>query len=612
MKNIVYLWLLICLVSTQLLAQNNLNKTISIITHQQPISDVLEIISNKGNFYFSYNSNILGRDSLVSITVTAKTVEQVLHLLFPSGFEFKESGNYIIIRRKPIAISIVTNTVVVQDRWYNVTGYVQDLATGGLLQDASVYELNQLASALSDQKGHFSIKLKSKYRKPTLTVSKEYYEDTTIAVNPAINEKLQIILAPIETQVNMVTPQDYLVTDTLAVATQPDTVVAITNFSASPPKDSTLNKITNVDRSWMGKWLVSSRQTIQSLNIGNFFATRPFQFSLTPGLSSHGKMSGQVINNFSFNLLGGYAGGLKGIELGGLFNIDKKDVGYIQIAGLLNLVGGKMVGLQMSGIANSVRDTLIGIQLAGIGNFAGNEVKGFQAASIYNHAEGTVYGVQSSGIINYARRPVYGAQYAGIANFAQKMNGVQVAGIINYTNHLKGVQIGLINIADTSDGYSIGLINFVRRGYHKITIGQNEIADINVSFKSGNKKLYSILLAGNNYSSYRQLFTFGYGIGNQIIGNKKVALTNDATVQAVYLGNWNAANLLMRYSLQCNAQLNKWLAIYGGLSFNGYFTNQNEPVAGFAFQIPKSGFIFHEYSANWRSWGGWQIGVALF
>ena len=49
------------------------------------------------------------------------------------------------------------------------------------------------------------------------------------------------------------------------------------------------------------------------------------------------------------------------------------------------------------------------------------------------------------------------------------MNGLQLSAGVNYTRKLKGVQIGIVNIADTSEGYSIGLINIVRKGYHKLT-----------------------------------------------------------------------------------------------------------------------------------------------
>ena len=50
------------------------------------------------------------------------------------------------------------------------------------------------------------------------------------------------------------------------------------------------------------------------------------------------------------------------------------------------------------------------------------------------------------------------------------MNGAQVAGVFNYAKKLRGVQIGLINVSDTSDGYSIGLLNLVKQGYHKISL----------------------------------------------------------------------------------------------------------------------------------------------
>jgi hypothetical protein len=55
--------------------------------------------------------------------------------------------------------------------------------------------------------------------------------------------------------------------------------------------------VREVEKTKVGKFLLSTQQRIQSLNIGKFFADRPFQVSLLPGLSSQGKLSGQVVNN---------------------------------------------------------------------------------------------------------------------------------------------------------------------------------------------------------------------------------------------------------------------------------------------------------------------------
>ena len=177
-------------------AQNILNKNISFEVSRQRLDNVLEILSNKGDFYFSYNSSIIKRDSLVTLTVYNKTIKQVLDFLFTDAYEYKESGNYIIIRRVPLKVSLITNKAVTEDKIYTVSGYVLDDRSGEKLSDASIYEKKLLASALTDENGYFKIKLKSKSKTAELTVSKEFYQDTTIVVQPRYNQQLTITIMP--------------------------------------------------------------------------------------------------------------------------------------------------------------------------------------------------------------------------------------------------------------------------------------------------------------------------------------------------------------------------------------------------------------------------------
>src|SRR5690606_29938632 len=137
----------------------------------------------------------------------------------------------------------------------------------------------------------------------------------------------------------------------------------------------------NVERTAAGRFFVSSKQKLQSLNLGAFFANTPFQTSITPGLSTHGSLSGQVINNFSINLLGGYTSGVNGVELGGGFNINKRNVDYLQVGGVFNLVGGSVHGVQLAGGSNTVLDS----------------VKGLQMGGLYNSVKGSMQGVQMAG-----------------------------------------------------------------------------------------------------------------------------------------------------------------------------------------------------------------------
>ena len=585
-----------------------LQKNISLDVNNQRLDNVLEILSNKGDFYFSYNSSIIKKDSLVSFRASNKTVKEILSLLFNTTYEFRESGNYIIIRKAPIRMTLVTQKGMTEERIYSVSGYVYDEQSGAAINEASIYEKTILASAMTNTEGFFKIKLKSgKTSTAELTVSKEFYEDTTIKIQPRYEQEVSITMMPIEMpgSTEVITPEDYLAPDSLKVITD-------TTENAKPTVTSDSVK---VQETGIGRFLLSGKQKIQSLNLKNFFATRPFQISVVPGLSTHGQLSSQVVNNFSLNIFGGYTAGTNGLEIGGLFNIDKKEVKYFQAAGLFNSVGGEVKGFQVAGINNLVQDSVEGMQAAGINNFVTGKMSGFQVAGIYNHVSDSVKGVQIAGIGNFSNEKVSGVQIAGISNISNRgMNGLQIAGVVNYTKKLRGVQIGLINIADTSAGYSIGLINIIIKGYHKLSFSFNEIQNFNAAFKTGNSKLYSILEAGLNASDSNKVYSFGYGLGSEVSLNKKktLSINPELSCQYLYLGSWDYTNLLNRFNLNFNIKLGKYVSIFGGPSYSVYVTDQNVGFSGYRFPIPPSDYNTTKFSNKVTGWFGWNAGINFF
>lgn len=588
--------------------QANLQKNISLEVNNQRLDNVLEILSNKGDFYFSYNSSIIKKDSLVSFRASNKTVKEILSLLFNSTYEFKESGNYIIIRKAPIRMTLVTQKGVTEERIYSVSGYVYDEQSGAAINEASIYEKTILASAMSNEEGFFKIKLKSS-RSGTaeLTVSKEFYEDTTVKIQPRFDQQLSITMMPVELpgSTEVIAPEDYLTPDSLKV-------IADTTQAANLPL---ITDSIKVQQTGVGRFLISGKQKIQSLNLKNFFATRPFQVSVVPGLSTHGQLSSQVVNSFSLNIFGGYTAGTNGLEIGGLFNIDKKEVKYFQAAGLFNSVGGEVKGFQVAGINNLVQDSVEGMQAAGINNFVTGKMSGFQVAGIYNHVSDSVKGVQISGVGNFSKEKVSGVQIAGVSNISNReMNGVQIAGIINYTKKLRGVQIGLINIADTSAGYSIGLINIIIKGYHKLSFSANEIQNFNAAFKTGNSKLYSILQAGLNASDSNKVYSFGYGLGSELSLNKRktLSINPELSCQYLYLGSWDYTNLLNRFNLNFNVRLGKYVSLFAGPSYSVYITDQNFGFSGYRFPVPPSGYNTTKFSNKVTGWFGWNAGINFF
>jgi CarboxypepD_reg-like domain len=617
-------------------AQSILDKNISIQVNHQRLDNVLEILSNQGDFYFSYHSTIIRKDSLVSLSVSNKPLRQVLDMLFNASYEFKESGNYIIIRRRPIQLTLVTNKAVTEDRVYTVTGYVVDDNSGARVEFASIYEKKLLASALTNEQGFFKLKLRSRARTAALTVSKEFYEDTTVVIQPKYNQQVTITIVPIEDEADnvVVKPEDYLVPDT-AVDVPP----------VVPPVQPHTDSI-KVERSRLGKLLISSRQKIQSLNLRKFFTERPFQVSVLPGVSTHGRLGAQVINNFSLNIFGGYDGGVNGIEVGGLFNIDKKNVRYVQVGGLANVVGGTVTGAQVAGINNTVLENaqgaqvggisnfvkgkflgaqvggiynhvaggMSGAQIGGIGNFVRGKVAGLQLGGIYNHVTDSVKGAQIGGIGNFSRKSVMGVQLAGIANVTAKdMVGVQIGGILNYAKRLKGLQIGLINISDTSEGYSIGLINIILKGYHKLSFSTNEILNVNAAFKTGRKHFYNILQAGMNTGNHtKKAYSFGYGLGGEISLGRTFSLNPELTSQYLYLGSWDYLNLLNKVHLNVNIKLAKFISIFAGPSFAVYYSNQPSAISNYKFELPSAGAHTINFGNKVSGWFGWNAGINFF
>ncbi len=601
-RSLLIFCVLLCSKINVVKAQSILNKTISIEVRKQPLEKVLQAISIKGNFYFSYNSNIVNGDSLVTILAADKSIRQVLEQLFSHKYQFNESGNYIIIRHAPVKLTIITNKAIVEDKFYVVTGHVLDERTGEGVNNASIYEKQRLVSTLTNTEGFFKLRLKSKYEAASLTVSKQFYEDTTVVIQPKYNQEITITIIPFELSGSVTTISPLLL----------DIIKDTATIIAHKPAELVIKRIdtiSKVEKTAVGRLIVGSMQKIQGLNLQKFFTEKAFQVSLVPGLSTHGKLSPQVVNNVSFNILGGYTAGVNGVEYAGLFNINKKSMKYVQGAGLFNIVGDSMIGVQSAGINNLVFKDAKGVQLAGITNTVKGKVFGIQAAGIYNHAGDSLTGCQMAGIANFTGKETSGIQMAGISNFTNNsMDGVQMAGIINYAKKLKGVQIGLVNIADTSSGYSIGLVNIVLKGYHQLIVSSNDVMLFNAAFKSGNSKLYSILLGGLHTGKGRRVYSFGYGIGTDLHFSKRFSASTELTCQQLYLGSWNYTNLLNKVNINLNYRVSKGFSIFVGRSLSIYYSNQPAAIDGYKFTIAPN----TDPNEKTNAWVGWQAGFALF
>ncbi|MDI1322206.1 MAG: hypothetical protein PSV36_05620 [Algoriphagus sp.] len=341
-----------------------------------------------------------------------------------------------------------------------------------------------------------------------------------------------------------------------------------------------------------------------------------FQFSFVPFVGTNGMNSGNVINDYSFNLLGGYSTGTRKLEMAGLFNINRSDMTGVQLAGLFNQVGGKVDGVQLAGLFNSNLDSVNGVQLAGLTNFTTGAVDGVQIAGITNFSPKSVSGVQLAGVLNFSAADLEGSQIAGVLNFtARNVKGSQV-GLVNFANKVDGFQLGLINYSDSISGIPVGFLSFVRSGYHPVEISVNEVLPLNLAFRTGKREFYNIFFAGLRPEWDDQLtWSFGYGVGTSPRLGKKTYLNIEVSSEQLSKGEVEALNLINRFYLGAELQASKRMAVFAGptLNFRVYDSSYSFHPDLFSYSNPTvHNDQYYPEDLGSQLWWGFKAGVRFF
>lgn len=210
------------------------------------------------------------------------------------------------------------------------------------------------------------------------------------------------------------------------------------------------------------------------------------------------------------NLLGGLGAGLRGFEIGGLFNIETEFGCGVQMANALNVVAGPFAGAQLAGAVN-VSGDFRGAQLGGMVNVA-RAFHGAQVAGAVNVARGRFVGAQLSNGVNVTHGDVNGAQLSGFVNVASgDVSGVQ-GSLINVSGgRVRGVQIGFVNVAEESD-VSLGIVNINTKGRTHLDLwSELEVGLLATAVKHGGKYWHSIYGTGTRLTDPGLTAILGFG-----------------------------------------------------------------------------------------------------
>lgn len=539
-------------------SQNPLNKRISVYFSNEPIETALEKIQTLGGFYFSFNSKVIDLNKSINYKSQHEQVIHILNNILGPKFTYKHRGNYIIIQEaKP---TLVKKKKVV------FKGKISNSSDSSHISDATIYEIDKLKSTSTNQEGDFNLTVSSEKEEITVLVSKENFKDTVLSSNQLTDSGLTIFLTPLK---DSILKRSFFRLDSL---------------------------------SWLKVFYTKNiLNTIKNVNLSE---NRTFQLSLVPFIGTNGKMSGKITNRFSLNLIGGYAYGLNGLELGGAFNILKDTMRGAQLGGVGNIVGGSVKGLQMGGAFNYCLDSAKGVQMAGAMNVTLKDQKGIQAAGAMNYAGTLSGGGQLAGAFNYSRQIKNGFQLAGAVNYSTQiesgfqlsgavnvnkttLNGFQLTSLLNYTRTLNGFQIGLINISDSVvRGMPIGLFSYVKSGFHRTELSYSDYLNPGLSFRTGVHSFYTLFSVDYYHQNLDPLTSFGFGIGTQrnfnrkLFGNIELSSHKIIAINTFY-ASFQEFNMLNKLNLNLGFNFNRKLALVAGPSLNLYLSENPNSIADY-------------------------------
>lgn len=529
----------------------NLSDKVSVAYQNETLVSILTDLSSQTSMRFAYNPDQFEQRK-VSYQAQEQSLKTVLDELLTPAHQYVVRGSYVVV------IPVRNETPTAPQK---ITGSIKDAESKEDLSEVTIYEIHELKPVLTSKKGSYALNIAVPQSISFLAISKANYQDTVIQVTRE-TKSFSVYLKPIKQK-------------TTEIISGLDSLKIFRIFTT----DKMRNHLRNV--------------TLEEVRFA--------QISLTPGLSSNGFFSGQISNRLSLNLVGGVINSLHGFEVGGVFNMERNSGSGFQIGGAVNIVGENFKGFQIGGATNLVLGRFDGLQIGGATNHTGDfdgvqlagavntsrDLEGWQVSGGTNHAR-DVKGVQLSSIINTSRN-FDGWQVTSVVNYNRShFKGIQLSSFWNQTDTLSGLQVGIINVAKkVESGVPIGFVNWIQDELHHVEVSYNDLTPVNVSFRSGLYRFYTLLQAG--ISPGKEIWSYGLGLGSQLPVKNRMQMAIEFSEHVIqplgqpYLTGYSADT---RLHWRLSYQVSDHFTIQGGPVFHFYHYNPDaEDDTSFTEQI---------------------------
>ena len=178
-----------------LLGQDNVfGQNISIKMNGVKISTALEAISRKTGYVFTYDTDLVKPETIISVDAEEKPVRELLDEIFSNrNFSYSAIDNHLIIYKE-----VDETTPMIREEGktpvYMVTGLIKESGNDNPLPFTTIGIYNKGVGTISNHDGNFSLKITSACLDDSITVSCLGFKSRIIPVNQAVGNNYVIEL----------------------------------------------------------------------------------------------------------------------------------------------------------------------------------------------------------------------------------------------------------------------------------------------------------------------------------------------------------------------------------------------------------------------------------
>jgi hypothetical protein len=184
----------------------NLDKKITIKANNQPLGEVIEQLSEKGNILFSFNPQSIPVDKKITVNARNTSLSKIFDIVFTAnGIDYILSEKQVILKLARQETPPKSDIQVKQLHKYTISGTIRDKATGEAIIGANVYDVTSMQGTITNAYGFYSLSLPMGEYRITNSYIGYIPVSQVITLNKNINSTIDLELAVVEMNTVVIT-----------------------------------------------------------------------------------------------------------------------------------------------------------------------------------------------------------------------------------------------------------------------------------------------------------------------------------------------------------------------------------------------------------------------